>query len=637
MKIKKIISLLILSLTLGLNSINGEQGDLFVKKRASINPVEIILKSSEDSYVSGGINADLNFGKASPIKVRKHTTSAKNDEQGYIKFAIPSGTTSVSKAIFDIGLQAPAATGKVNNFTLYTTESDWSEGTGKAAGLTVDYAVNPTFITYNNVPDIFPANQNPVDFSTPIGAVRDDRFTCDVTVLVNNYIKTFADNTVSNYISFCISSTIDAKAEEFSFQSNNYAGKEPKLTITLGDFDSNEESETVYPGVTYETERILNNAKVPVNMFSLEVAGNTSLSFYTGTPDDKLPLEIGKQASVLEMAEAAEANGKRVLGGINGDFFNSSNLSAIQPRGLVIRDGVEYHSEYNGCTFFGVLDNGSPIIGGRDEYYANKGHIDMAVGGDIGFLVKDGIACETNEEAGEHDEGNVNPRTAIGIKPDNSVVMVVCDGRTADSNGMVLTDLANYMVGKGCEIAINLDGGWSSTMVRKDFSKDSFEVCNYPSNNGQLRPIGDSILIIDTNEEAKANKEMVAGFVYRYMHMEDIDISDNGTGACMGEQGYYAVAKNALLGLEDRYEGAIDILTTDEDFLDAYNRLQAWAIANNETFNQNGFNQNNILMIMTHGKGNGVVSEIICISAIILVLCFSFLILIVSRKKKINK
>ena len=85
MKIKKIISLFILSLTLGLNSINGEKE--IVKKRASINPVEIILKSSEDSYVSGGVNADLNFGKASPIKVRKHTTSAKNDEQGYIKFS----------------------------------------------------------------------------------------------------------------------------------------------------------------------------------------------------------------------------------------------------------------------------------------------------------------------------------------------------------------------------------------------------------------------------------------------------------------------------------------------------------------------------------------------------------------------
>ena len=117
--------------------------------------------------------------------------------------------------------------------------------------------------------------------------------------------------------------------------------------------------------------------------------------------------------------------------------------------------------------------------------------------------------------------------------------------------------------------------------------------------------------------------------------MDDIDISDKGTGACMGEQGYYAVAKNALLKLEDRYEGAIDILTTDKDFLDAYNRLQAWAIANNEAFNRNGFNKNKILMIMTNGKENDVASAFICISAIILVLSFSFF--VVSRKKKTNK
>ena len=166
MKIKKIIPFFILSLILGLNSINGEKE--IVEVQASSNPVEIILKSAEDSYVSGGKNADLNFGKASPIKVRKHTTAAINDEQGYIKFAIPSGTTSVSKAIFDIGLQAPAETKKENNFTLYTTESNWSEGTGKAAGSPVDYAANPTFITYNNVPDVFPANQNPVISQLPL-------------------------------------------------------------------------------------------------------------------------------------------------------------------------------------------------------------------------------------------------------------------------------------------------------------------------------------------------------------------------------------------------------------------------------------------------------------------------------------
>lgn len=599
------------------------------QKASASSETEIHLTSCEDAYVAGGEKADLNFGLASPIIVRKHEDSAKNDSQGYIKFSIPSGVTSVSKATFDIGLQSPNPTTKDNTFSLYTTSSGWNEGEGKAAGATVDYTVNPTHITYNNIPSLFPANQSPVVFETTAGVARDGRYTVDVTKLVNDYIATFEDTTVANYISFCISSTVN-KGESTSFQSKNYAGKEPKLTIVTGEFEDNHNSEEIYEGLTYTTERVLNSSKVPVNMFTMEVDSNSSLAFYTGLPDDSVPLEVGKRATASEQAKAAENNGKNVVAGINADFFNASNDAAIQPRGLVIRDGVEYHPEYNGAMFFGVLKNGDPIIGGADEYYANKGNFDMAVGADIGYLVKNGVPCATNEEAGEHAEGTVNPRTAIGIKSDKSVVMVVCDGRTADSNGMVLTDLAKYMVSKGCITAVNLDGGWSSTMVKKNYETGEFDSCNYPSNGGVQRPLGETILVIDTEEKTPATKEMVTEFVDTYMHMDDIDVDDPGTGLCLGDTGYYNVAKQALLNLESKHSGAIKIFATDADFLDAYNRMRSWATANGEVFNADGFiSKTNIVIV---NSNNTYVLVIIC-SAVLIGALFS---IAMYKKRKIN-
>ena len=588
--------------------------------------VEICLLSAADAYVAGGENADKNFGLAGPITIRKHSTSAKNDSQGYIKFAIPADTSSISKAVLDIGLQTPNPTTKDNNFTVYTATSDWEEGSGKAVGAVVDYTTNPKDITYNNAPSVFPTSQTPVDFASTAGTTKGHRFTVDVTKLVNDYINTFEDKTIVNYITFGIASTID-KGESTGFKSSNYAGEEPKLTLTLGDFDNHATKEEIYDGLTYSTERVLNSSKTPVNMFTMEIDSDSSLSFYTGLPEDKTPLEIGKRANVAEMAKAAEDNGKKVIAGINGDFFNASNDAAIQPRGLVIRDGIEYHPEYNGMKFFGILKDGNPIIGGAEEYWANKGDFQMAVGGDCGYLVEFGYPCETNDEAGEHGQNVVNPRTAIGIKENNDVVMVVCDGRTANSNGMVLTDLANYMVSLGCVTAINLDGGWSSTMVKKNFTTGDFDTCNYPSNEGKLRPIGDSILVIDTNPETPSTKQLVQKFVNNYMHMDDISTSDPGTGACLGENGYYALAKTALLKIENTNQGAIKIFATDSEFVDAYNRMQSWAIANGEVFNADGFLSRSVNAYL--GQQN--INYVLIISSFIAI---ALIVSITSYKKK---
>lgn len=80
------------------------------------------------------------------------------------------------------------------------------------------------------------------------------------------------------------------------------------------------------------------------------------------------------------------------------------------------------------------------------------------------------------------------PRTAIGIREDGSWLLVVVDGRQANSRGMTLEELAELMVKYGAKSAVNLDGGGSSEMVVKG------SIVNSPS-DGRERLVGSGIVV----------------------------------------------------------------------------------------------------------------------------------------------
>ena len=59
----------------------------------------------------------------------------------------------------------------------------------------------------------------------------------------------------------------------------------------------------------------------------------------------------------------------------------------------------------------------------------------------------------------------IQPRSAIGYSKEGYLIMMVVDGRQADSRGVYLEELAIMMMEFNCDEAINLDGGGSSCMV----------------------------------------------------------------------------------------------------------------------------------------------------------------------------
>tara|TARA_Y100000591_G_scaffold164946_1_gene142300 strand:+ start:2608 stop:3501 length:894 start_codon:yes stop_codon:yes gene_type:complete len=59
----------------------------------------------------------------------------------------------------------------------------------------------------------------------------------------------------------------------------------------------------------------------------------------------------------------------------------------------------------------------------------------------------------------------VQPRSAIGYTNDQHLILMVVDGRQAESRGVYLEELALMMLEFKCLEALNLDGGGSSAMV----------------------------------------------------------------------------------------------------------------------------------------------------------------------------
>jgi len=74
-----------------------------------------------------------------------------------------------------------------------------------------------------------------------------------------------------------------------------------------------------------------------------------------------------------------------------------------------------------------------------------------------------------------------HPRTAIGIKPDGTVLLLTVDGRQQNSAGMSLFELTKVMKWLGCSSAINLDGGGSTALWVQGYGENG--VVNHPSDN----------------------------------------------------------------------------------------------------------------------------------------------------------
>ena len=110
----------------------------------------------------------------------------------------------------------------------------------------------------------------------------------------------------------------------------------------------------------------------------------------------------------------------------------------------------------------------------------------LGLGATGGMLIENG-EVNTKFEAG------ANPRTALGIKKDGSLLLYTIDGRKKGySYGAQLKTLANRLKELGCVDAINLDGGGSTSFVLQ-FPGDNTTTLNNRPSDGSSRAVANFI------------------------------------------------------------------------------------------------------------------------------------------------
>ena len=227
------------------------------------------------------------------------------------------------------------------------------------------------------------------------------------------------------------------------------------------------------------SEMTVNNTQVYVADITVSSSDNLKTAFAQNA--------FGTNVTAKTSETAADNN---AILAVNGDYYGANSTGYVIRNGVVYRDTVREDSSNGDLA---IYKDGSFKIIYEDQISAvqlvKDGVVNLLAFGPA--LVENGeIAVGTNEEVGQAIASN--PRTAIGIIDENHYIIVVSDGRTSESKGLSLYQMAEVMKSYGVKTAYNLDGGGSSTLYFNG------QVINKPTTGGNKiseRAVSDIVYI----------------------------------------------------------------------------------------------------------------------------------------------
>jgi exopolysaccharide biosynthesis protein len=212
------------------------------------------------------------------------------------------------------------------------------------------------------------------------------------------------------------------------------------------------------PSVTY-TKHTLETASGTATYYVADVTFSDITQLKSAFANDEFGLNITEDPSDI----AADVGAAFA---INGDYYG------FRDTGIEIRNGVIYRDS-GARTGAVIYRDGTMAIYDETATSAQE-LVDAGAWQTLSFgpaLVDGGEIVsgidqvEVDTNFGNHSIQGSQPRTAIGMVSANHYVFVVVDGRSSESAGVTMTELAEIMQSLGATVAYNLDGGGSSAMV----------------------------------------------------------------------------------------------------------------------------------------------------------------------------
>ena len=272
---------------------------------------------------------------------------------------------------------------------------------------------------------------------------------------------------------FVIAETISTVSSTNS-SSNAEAASKAAETATVTDTSYSDDNISVTL-----TEKTVSNTQVYIADVTVSSSEYLKTAFAQNTYGNNVTAKTSETA----------ANNNAILA-VNGDYYGANTTGYVIRNGVVYRDTVREDSSNGDLA---IYKDGSFKIIYEDQVTADQlvqdGLVNLLAFGPS--LVENGeIVVDTNSEVGQ--SMSSNPRTAIGIIDENHYIIIVSDGRTSESEGLSLYQMAEIMKSYGVKTAYNLDGGGSSTLYFNG------QVINKPTTNGNTiseRSVSDIVYI----------------------------------------------------------------------------------------------------------------------------------------------
>ena len=272
---------------------------------------------------------------------------------------------------------------------------------------------------------------------------------------------------------FVIAETISTVSNTSS-SSNAEAASKAAETATVTDTSYSDDNISVTL-----TEKTVSNTQVYIADVTVSSSEYLKTTFAQNTYGNNVTAKTSETA----------ANNNAILA-VNGDYYGANTTGYVIRNGVVYRDTVREDSSNGDLA---IYKDGSFKVIYEDQVSADQlvkdGVVNLLTFGPS--LVENGeIVVDTNSEVGQ--SMSSNPRTAIGIIDENHYIIIVSDGRTSESEGLSLYQMAEIMKSYGVKTAYNLDGGGSSTLYFNG------QVINKPTTNGNTiseRSVSDIVYI----------------------------------------------------------------------------------------------------------------------------------------------
>lgn len=247
--------------------------------------------------------------------------------------------------------------------------------------------------------------------------------------------------------------------------------QKPSTPIQWKDFNK----EKIHPGLKWyhlQTSKWYSSAQ-SINLLAIKT--------------NKRSVDLLYQPDTL-IATSTYAQSVAAKAAVNAGFFNvkeGGSVTYIKKDGQVLAENQADLKARASVVIRGAVvinQNGSTQIESpqaTENYTHAPGVDDVLLSGPL--LIEDGLAIVLDSTRFNLDR---HPRTAACTSKKNRLLLVTIDGRNEKAAGMSLPEMTQFLMALGCQNAINLDGGGSTTMYIAGQAVNG--IVNYPSDNRQF-------------------------------------------------------------------------------------------------------------------------------------------------------